>query len=181
MPDFIPGLRLGRLFYLEAVKLVLDASFPDLQYSAALIGSGSEVLGFDTEMSTDHHWGPRVMLFLKEADHQHHHKAIHEALRNELPTRFHGYSTNFSAPNPADNNVQVLQEVDHGPINHRVETLTIRGFFRAALNFDLEESIEPADWLTFPSQKLRSIITGAIYHDGIGLQAARDRFSYYPP
>jgi len=60
MPDFIPGLELGRLYYLEAVKPVLDSFF--LQYSAALIGSGSEILGFDTEMSTDHHCGPRVML-----------------------------------------------------------------------------------------------------------------------
>ena len=178
--DFIPGLRLSRSFYLEAVKLVLDASFPDLQFSAALIGSGSEVLGFDAEMSTDHHWGPRVMLFLEEGDYQQYHKAIHEALRNELPTRFHGYSTNFTVPNAADNNVQLLKEVDHGPINHRVEILTIRGFFRGDLNFDIEESIEPADWLTFPSQKLRSITAGAVFHDGIGLQAARDRFRYYP-
>jgi hypothetical protein len=179
--DFIPGLRLSRSFYLEAVKPVLDANFPDLQFSAALIGSGSEVLGFDTEMSTDHHWGPRVMLFLRETDYQHHHQAIHETLRNELPTRFRGYSTNFTEPNPADNNVQLLQEVDHGPINHRVEIFTIRSFFRAELDFDMEESIEPADWLTFPSQKLRSIIAGTVYHDGIGLQSVRDRFTYYPP
>lgn len=180
MPDFIPGLQLARSFYLEAVRPVLNATFPDLQFSAALIGSGSEVLGFDTEMSTDHHWGPRLMLFLAETDYQHHHQHIHETLRQELPTRFYGYSTNFTLPNPADNNVQLLQDVDDGPINHRVEILTIRDFFRNELNFDIEESIEPADWLTFPSQKLRSITAGAIYHDGIGLQATRDRFSYYP-
>ncbi len=69
MSNFIPGLELGSLFYLEAVKPVLDTFFERMQYSAALIGSGSEILGFDTEMSTDHHWGPRVMLFLKEDDH----------------------------------------------------------------------------------------------------------------
>jgi hypothetical protein len=63
MPDFIAGLRLGKLFYLEAVEPILNASFPGLQVSAALIGSGSEILGFDTEMSADHHRGPRVMLF----------------------------------------------------------------------------------------------------------------------
>jgi hypothetical protein len=69
MSRFIPGLELGRLFYLEAVKPVLDDFSQNLQHSAALIGSGSEILEFDTEMSTDHHWGPRVMLFLKEDDH----------------------------------------------------------------------------------------------------------------
>src|SRR5206468_1737082 len=138
------------------------------------------ILGFDTEMSTDHHWGPRVMLFLKEADYRRHHKAIDQALRNELPTRFHGYSTNFTVANPADNNVQLPQDVDRGPINHRVEIHTIRGFLLGDLNYDIEESIEPADWLTFPSQKLRSIKAGAVYHDEIGLQAVRDRFNWYP-
>jgi hypothetical protein len=180
MPDFIPGRRLTRAFYLDAVKPVLNANLPDLQFSAALIGSGSEVLGFDTEMSTDHHWGPRVMLFLREADYSNFHKVIDEALRHELPLRFQGYSTNFTPPDPADNSVQLLQDVDNGPINHRVEILTIRGFFLSYLNFDIEEFIEAADWLTFPEQKLLTIIAGEVYHDGVGLQPVRSKFSYYP-
>jgi Domain of unknown function (DUF4037) len=180
MSEFIPGLELGRLFYLEAVKPVLDAFSKDLQYSAALIGSGSEILGFDTEMSTDHHWGPRVMLFLKEDDHHLYCKPIADALRHKLPPRFHGYSTNFTLPDPLDNNVQQLRDVDSGPINHRVEILTVRGFFLDYLDFDVEQSIEAADWLTFPEQKLLSITAGAVYHDRIGLQAVRDRFGYYP-
>src|SRR6185503_10657852 len=97
-----------------------------------------------------------------------------------LPASFHGYSTNFTPPNPEDNNVQLLHDVDTGPINHRVEILTIRGFFLDYLNFNIEESIEPADWLTFPEQKLRTITGGEVYDDGVGLQAVRDRFNYYP-
>ncbi len=162
MSNFIPGLELGRLFYLEAVKPVLDTFSSSLQYSAALMGSGSEILGFDTEMSTDHHWGPRVMLFLKEGDHHLYCKAIDEVLRQKLPPRFHGYSTNFTAPDPLDNNLQLLRDVDSGPINHRVEILTIRGFLLDYLDFDIEESIEAADWLTFPEQKLLSITAGAL-------------------
>lgn len=60
MPDFIQGLELAGSFYLEAVRPLLQSNLPGLQYSAALLGSGSEVLGFDTEMSTDHHWGPAL-------------------------------------------------------------------------------------------------------------------------
>ena len=41
MSDFMPGLELNRIFYIEAVKPILDREFPALQYSAALIGSGS--------------------------------------------------------------------------------------------------------------------------------------------
>ena len=180
MSDFIPGLRLGRLFFFDAVKPVLNSIFPDLQFSAALIGSGSEILGFDTEMSTDHHWGPRVMLFIRDDDCAHSYKDIDQALRHQLPTSFHGYSTNFTEPNAADNNVQLLQQTDSGPINHRVELLTIRGFFLDYLNVDIEKPIEPADWLTFPEQKLLTITAGEVYQDEIGLQAVRDRFNYYP-
>jgi hypothetical protein len=67
MQDFIPGLELASKFYEEAVRPILESVFSALPYSAALIGSGSEVLGFDNEMSADHHWGPRVMLFLRRA------------------------------------------------------------------------------------------------------------------
>lgn len=48
------------------------------------------------------------------------------------------------------------------------------------LNFDIENEIEPMDWLTFPEQTLYSITAGAVYHDDIGLQAFRDRLAYYP-
>ena len=67
-PAFIPGLDLAEGFFKDAVYPILESHQPKLKYSAALIGFGSEVLGFDTEMSMDHHWGPRVMLFLEPKD-----------------------------------------------------------------------------------------------------------------
>src|SRR4051812_32941104 len=98
MSTFIPGLELSRFFFVEMVKPILNIEFPDLQFSAALIGSGSEILGFDTELSSDHHWGPRVMLFVKEGDYERCHDAINEILRHKLPPKFRGYSTNFTLP-----------------------------------------------------------------------------------
>ena len=68
MPAFIPGLELCGRYYAELVRPLLDQHFPDLRYAAALIGYGSEVLGFDTEMSMDHAWSPRLLLFLSEKD-----------------------------------------------------------------------------------------------------------------
>ncbi len=180
MPDFIPGLRLSELFYRQAVRPILDAEFPGLPHSAALIGSGSEVLGFDTEMSADHHWGPRLMLFLREDDHARQREAIRDALSRKLPRDFRGYPTNFTPPDPDDHGTQALQAVDDGPINHRVDILTLRGFFLDYLNFDIDRDIEPADWLTFPEQLLRTITAGAVYHDDVGLAAVRARFAYYP-
>jgi hypothetical protein len=61
---FIPGLELCRRFYDDVVVTYLA----DVPHTAARIGPGSEVLGFDTERSTDHDWGPRLQVFLRPVD-----------------------------------------------------------------------------------------------------------------
>jgi hypothetical protein len=180
MPEFVKGLELSRLFFEEAVKPVLEQEFPSLRYAAALLGTGSEVLGFDTEMSADHGWGPRVDLFLTEADLDPARDAVRETLRHKLPHRVRGYPTSFTEPDPNDNGVQHLEDREGGPVRHRVEVMTPRGFFLNYLAFDVEREIEPADWLTFPEQKLRTVASGAVFHDEVGLEELRQKFSYYP-
>ena len=81
---FLPGLHLSELFYWEAVRPILDRAFPGLVHAAALLGPGSEVLGYDTPQSTDHHWGPRVQLFLRPEEMELA-PAIHAVLRDRLP------------------------------------------------------------------------------------------------
>ncbi len=179
-PAFIPGIELSRRFYADAVRPILEAHFPGLPHAAALIGSGSEVLGFDDATSTDHHWGPRVLLFLPAEAHTRWADAIDAALRDELPYTFLGYSTHFSPPDPTDNGVQRLEIIDHGPLNHRVGIHTLAGFVQETLGFDLAQPLQPADWLTFPTQRLRTLTAGAVYHDDIGLEAVRARFAFYP-
>src|SRR6516225_2988766 len=95
---FITGLDLSEAFFQQAVEPILKEQFSNLRYGAALIGTGSEVLGFDTEMSSDHHWGPRVMLFVSPKDLAKHKAAVVETLREKLPRTFKGYSTSFSSP-----------------------------------------------------------------------------------
>jgi hypothetical protein len=180
MPDFIPGLELSRLFFAEAVRPLLDGAFPRLRYAAGLLGSGSEVLGFDTEMSRDHDWGPRVDLFLEEDGFDAARSAIDTILRERLPRTFRGYPTSFSDPDPTDHDTRLPVRREEGPISHKIGIHTPRGFFRAYLNFDPAGEIHPADWLTFPEQKLRTITHGAVFHDGVGLEALRARFAYYP-
>ncbi|WP_405067385.1 DUF4037 domain-containing protein [Kribbella sp. NBC_01510] len=55
-----PGLELCRRFYGEVVRPLLT-----VPHSAALMGRGSEVLGFDDEMSTDHNCEARALLFVE--------------------------------------------------------------------------------------------------------------------
>lgn len=155
MTAFVPGLELSRQFYHGLVRPILDARFPGLPHSAALLGRGSEVLGFDDEMSTDHDWKPRVLLFLRENDHARYGDDVDDVLRRELPASFRDR-----------------------PVDHEIHT--VRGYFMEQLAVDVEDEIEARDWLTFPEHKLRMLTAGEVYHDAVGLRATRDRLGYYP-
>jgi Domain of unknown function (DUF4037) len=177
---FTPGLKLSGDFYLEIILPILHQTFPTLAHAAALIDGGSEVLGFDDEISMDHHWGPRLMLFLSEENHSRYAEQITRVLANNLPYEFKGYPTNFTEPDPGDNGVQILKPITRGAVNHRVSIHTIRSFFTDYLGFDIEEPLEPADWLTFSEQRLRTITTGAVFHDDVKLNEACTHFAWYP-
>jgi hypothetical protein len=179
MPIFVPGLQLSKDFYREAVRPILDAHFPGLVYSTALIGSGSEVIGFDTERSTDHMWGPRLILFVAPADRDRHGAAIVDTLGRHLPYTFRGYSTHFGTPDTEG--IQSLEEVESGPVQHRVEVTTLPAFCAGYLGHDLQSEITVADWLTFSEHKLLTLTAGRVFHDGLGtLEPMRRTLAYYP-
>lgn len=119
------GLELSRAFYEEAVRPILVRRFPRLEHGAALIGPGSEVLGYDDETSTDHHWGPRVQLFLDDLGPA---AEVERTLARELPTSFGGFPTNFGPPDEIGS--RLLVAVDEGPVAHRVECLRLGDFLR---------------------------------------------------
>jgi hypothetical protein len=123
--------------------------------TVARCGRGSEVLGFDDQMSTDHDWKPRVLLFPREADHALLGEAVGAALADQLPPRFRDQQTDYAI-------------------------LTLRGFLREHLDLDIDAEIEARDWLTLPEQRLRMVTAGAVYHDDVGLHAVRDRLAYHP-
>lgn len=179
MPEFIPGLRLSRLFYEKEVRPILKEYFPKLRYSAALIGWGSEVLGFDTALSRDHHWGPRVLLFLNVRDFPEFQPAVNQTLSNQLPYEFMGYSTNFSRPE--HNGVRHPVKIRSGPVNHLVNIYTPQMFFQARLGIDPTRKIKATDWLTIPQQRLLEVVSGEVFNDGLGqLERIRERLKFYP-
>lgn len=179
MSNFIPGLELSEAFYLEAARPILDAHFPDLPHSAALLGWSSEVLGYDDAQSTDHSWGTRFYLFLSEADHARYLKPIHRALAENLPREFRGYPTSFGQPDEVG--VRLALQSDTGRIEHAVDCETVRSFFGWYLGSDPRAEITTVDWLTFSEHKLLGVTSGRVFHDGLNeLEAARRRYSYYP-
>lgn len=160
MPVFRHGVELARLFYLEAVRPIVG----DRPHIAARIGSGSDVLGLDTERSIDHDWGPRVDLFLDDPGD------LAEELRHKLPKRFLGWPTHFVPPGAR---VRSMAGTD-GPVDHYV-TIT-------SLNAWLRERIGAGpDWLAIPWQRLAEITGGEVFHDPDGeLTRIRDSFRWYP-
>jgi hypothetical protein len=158
--SFVPGKILAEQFFRQCVEPLIERHWPSLTYSAALIGLGSEVLGFDTEMSMDHDWGPRVLLFLQETQDA---APLREMLTRELPPSFQGHSTLIGGA-------------------HRVKVYTIRGYFQDYLGVDVGSvSFTVADWLIMPQQTMRTITDGVIFRDDIGLEQVRQRFvDYYP-
>lgn len=178
MTKFIPGLQLCEQFYKEVVKALIETEFHGLKYSAGLIDYGSEVLGFDTERSSDHHWGPRVLLFLSPKDISKR-NPISSYLSENIPPTFCGYSTHFSNANEIG--VQLLSEAKAGQsINHRVEIHTIESFFREYLLINPNDDLTASDWLTLSEQKLRTIRSGKIFYDQLGLMLVQKKLHYYP-
>ncbi|HEX6701661.1 MAG TPA: DUF4037 domain-containing protein [Gaiellaceae bacterium] len=170
------GLELSRRFYLEAVRPILECRFPRLEHAAALIGNGSEVLGFDDEVSADHHWGPRVQLFLRDlapaAD-------VHETLADELPVEFGGYPTSFAPPD--ERGTRLLVAVERGPVAHRVETLDLRAYLRELIGVNPLEGFGVVDWLVTPSQRLLEVTAGEVFADPVGdLTRVRELLAWYP-
>jgi hypothetical protein len=161
------GLELSRRFFAQEVAPRLTDRWPDLAYSAALIGPGSEVLGFDDAVSRDHHWGPRVIVFLPAEILAHLGKEIHAHLAETLPYQFMGFSTNLAPPDPEDNGTQLLSTINKGPVNHRVELHELSSFLRNYIGIEDLSEIDEHDWLTFPEQKLRSLVAGEVFHDGM--------------
>ncbi len=178
-PEFIPGLKLSELFFSESISPIMSSNFPKVPYSASLLGSGSEVLGFDTMQSTDHHWGPRLQVFLSDGDYATYVRSIDKALSEQLPRQFRGYSTNFGPPDEIG--VRLMADIESGPVSHSVEITRIQSFFESYLGIDPDDEMSVFDWLTIPEQRLLSVTAGRVYHDGLGrLNQVRQKFSYYP-
>ena len=149
MPDFVPGLRLSRMFYEQAVRPILERHAPGLRHSAALIGPGSEVLGFDTPLSMDHSWGPRVQLFLNADDLNCWRIHLEQALSADLPRCFGGYSTHFATTD--DGGALWMAEPEDETLRHGVQFHTVAAWFCDYLGWDPGADPDFTDWLTAPA------------------------------
>jgi hypothetical protein len=166
------GLDLNERYYREAVRPLLDANFPGLEHSAALIGWSSEVLGFDDDTSADHNWGLRFWLFLCADDAEKYSDQVDKCLADNLPAEFLGHPVAFE---------YVEQRGERKYHRHNINIETVPEYFQKYLGADPNRELSPADWLTFPQHKLRGVTSGRVFYDGLGeLESARKLLAWYP-
>lgn len=77
------------MFFADVVEPLLSRAVPGLAYAAARLGSGSDVLGVDDQMSRDHDWGCRLTLLVDE-EARDQVPRISQILEERLPERFGG-------------------------------------------------------------------------------------------
>jgi len=176
MNSFIKGLELNKGFYLDIVKPLLDKKYPDLIYSAALMGYGSDVLGYDTEVSMDHNWGPRLQLFLDNYDI---YNELNEYLCYELPFQYKNFSTNYSEINY--HGILFMEHTEKHPVNHLIKISTFEDFLKW-YSINKITKFTYHDWLSFSDQKLLEVTSGLVFYDGLNkINNTREELKFYPP
>jgi len=159
VPRFVSGVELSRAFYEEVVAPLLAGD----EHAAALLGTGSDVLGFDTARSTDHGWGPRMQIFV-DGDRV---ATVKETIDAGLPDEFRGWPTRYGW--------------DEVPVSHHVEVAPLGEWLEGRLGFDPRGGIATRHWLATPQQILLELTSGGVFHDpGGDLAAVRAALAWYP-
>jgi hypothetical protein len=154
-------------YWFEVVAPILDPYLPRAEHRRALLAEGSDVLGFDTEQSTDHGWGPKVFVFADGLDRPARRELI-DTVQHAIPDTFRGYPTRFPRR-------------DDAPIRHQVLFTSVAEEFDRRLGCDPRAPMHASDWLRIPTQHLRALTAGAVFEDGPGaVTAARHNLTWYP-
>jgi hypothetical protein len=119
------------------------------------MGRGSEVLGYDDSMSTDHTWSARVIVFVADEALGEQGDAMQAELTTRMPDRFEGVPT-------------------------EVNVTTVRQYFLDQLGLDVSVAWDAYDWISLPEQRLCAMTAGAVFHDDLDLERVRLRLAYYP-
>lgn len=179
MAAFIKGKELCRSFFEQVAKPILDRGFPGLEYSAGLLGYGSDVLGYDDVVSTDHMWGPRFYLFLREED-----KALQphilEAFSQEFPYTYRGYSVHFSRPDPNDKGIRHAEAITQGQVDPLIFFHTFEEYLDFYLGTHHPETLTDVEWLSLPEHHLLALAKGEFYVDMLHCQERLEPLRFYP-
>ena len=147
------GIELSKAYYETFGKPMLEAQFADKLHRIAvgLVGEGSECLGYDDKLSQDHDFEPGFCLWITREDEREFGFPLERAYA-KLPKTFEGFTR---APlSPVGGN-------RHG-------VLVIDDFYEKFLGTStVPETI--AQWLSIPSATLRTVVSGQVWQDDLGV------------
>jgi hypothetical protein len=162
------GAELARRFFADAVEPLLSRVVPGLRYAAARLGSGSDVLGLDDEMSRDHDWGCRLTLLVDD-DARDQVTRLIRILDEGLPERCGEFPVRF--PVTWDSSV-----------SHKVEVATVGDFAASRLGVDPTGGLSVLDWLSLTGQSVLEVTAGPVFTDRTrALARVRTLLAWYPP
>lgn len=160
MAEFVPGLDLARFFYQDVLASIIGA----VPHAAAVLGEGSEILGFDTARSTDHAWGPRAQLFVTAETVE----SLRSRIDDQLPDTFRGWPVRYF-------------RWQTGRVEHHVEVLTLSAWLRNHFGMDPRLAMTTDAWLATPQQLLLEATRGRVFRDDTGeLTSVRELLVWYP-
>lgn len=171
------GIELSRGFYVDVVRPWLGKAAPELRYSAALLGSGSELLGFDDETSKDHDWGPRLRIYVAKDQFDDYARRLIDEFSKVAPAQYLGEPIGLRGrAAPVATGVESIGAVEHGLEFHTLEALLESHFAVRSV-----ENLSALQWLGLAEQKLLAFTSGAIFHDDDSrLGRAREGVKYFP-
>ena len=158
------GIGLARSYWVQMVRPLLDLELPSVPRIAARIGSGSDVLGLDDEMSRDHDWGLRLQLLVPSTARS----RVEDVLTRQLPSEFVGHPTRLRFSGQDSSSLTV--EVD-----------ILDSLIESRLGFDPRVGGSALDWLSLTGQAVLEFTSGEVLEDSEGqLTALRSALTWYP-
>ncbi|MBR2824009.1 MAG: DUF4037 domain-containing protein [Clostridia bacterium] len=161
------GMELCRRYWENYGREMLSRDFPEIAgtVAAGLCGSGSEVLGYDDEISRDHDFEPGFCLFLPGENEVDRRTAFRlERAYAKLPAAFEGCARARISP---------VGGSRHGVIR-------LGDFLREKTGRE-DGEMTLRDWMTVPEQNLLEATGGEIWMDESGVfTGIRERLSFFP-
>ena len=161
------GLEISKAYFEEYGRPMLMEQFPELMpyLAAGLCGSGSECLGYDDDVSTDHDYEPGFIIFLPGEDVVDRQTAFKlERAYAKLPKEYMGLKKSLMQP---------VGGARRGVI--RTEEFFSEKCGRGDGNLSYDE------WIRTPEYALLEAVNGEIFFDNYGeVTAIREKLSYLP-
>ncbi len=160
------GLDLAESYYFACGKPMIRELFPEYagRIAAGLAGQGSECLGFDDAISTDHDFGPSFCLWLTEEDAKEIGNDLQDAY-DRLPKDYLGAAGRIASARGGG----------------RVGVFTIQGFYRQFIGSE-QPPKSLMRWLYLPEHQLAAATSGRVFEDPLGeFSSIRESLlAYYP-